>query len=78
MRYTETKLPRKSKKMTQKEFLDYLFEWLRFESGEDVCAKCAVCPKDRICPNADRDSIDFDYNTCLWGVKAYAEKHRTD
>lgn len=78
MRYTETKIPRKRKKMTEHEYACYLFDWLRFESGEDVCAKCAVCPKDRICPNADRDSIDFDYNTCLWGVKAYAEKHRTD
>lgn len=78
MKYTETKKPSKSKKMTQKELIDYLFEWLRFKSAEDVCSKCNNCPKEGICPNADENSIDFDYNTCLWGVKKYAEKHRTD
>lgn len=78
MRYTETKIPRKSGKMTERELARYLFDWLRFESAEDVCSKCVNCPKDGICPNFDRDTIDFDYNTCLWGVKEYAEKHRTD
>lgn len=63
---------------SNKEYAQYLFDWLRFDSSEDVCAKCANCPKDDVCPNADHNSVDFDYNTCFYGMKRYAEEHRTD
>lgn len=68
----------KAKKMTDREYAQYLLDWLRFDSSEDVCAKCANCPKDDFCPNADQNSVDFDYNTCFYGMKQYAEEHRTD
>ena len=61
--------------MTVKEYSCYLFDWLRFGSGEDVCSKCANNPKG-VCPNADRYSVEFDYNFCYYGVKKYAEQQR--
>lgn len=64
--------------MTDREYAQYLFEWLRFDSSEDICLKCANCPKDDFCPNADHNSVDFDYNTCFYGMKQYAEEHRAD
>lgn len=40
--------------MTDREYAQYLFDWLRFDSSEDVCAKCANCPKDDFCPKAEK------------------------
>lgn len=76
----ETGVPKHKIKseMTDKEYAQYLFEWLRFDSSEDICSKCVNCPKDNFCLNADPNSVDFDYNTCFYGIKKYAEGHRTN
>lgn len=60
--------------MTYKEFAKYLYEWLRFDSAEDCCSKCAYCPTKDICINVDGD----DEKLCFEGMKKYAEKQSAD
>ena len=74
---SETVIPKHEidSEMTDREYAQYLFEWLRFKSSEDICLKCANCLKDDFCPNADHNSVDFDYNTFFYGMKQYAEEH---
>lgn len=72
------KIDRRKKKMSDKEYIKYLSKWLRFDSGEDCCARCAYGPKTKLCPNWTKSGRLKSKQTCYDGMREYANKKRSD
>lgn len=66
------------KKMSDKEYIKYLSKWLRFDSGEDCCTRCAYDPKTKLCPNWTKSGRLKSKQTCYDGMREYANKKRSD
>lgn len=58
--------------MTDKEFIEYLFEELRY-GDDDICKKCICNSKDKLCESAEKGFIN---SICVEGVRKYAEANK--
>ncbi len=57
-------------------FEEYLFNWLRFETGEDCCSKCVNNTNSaELCCNFDSYGNIKEKKICHEGIIAYYEKH---
>ncbi len=61
--------------MNDKEFANYLLEWL-WTSSEDICSKCAYDPRTRMCQNIGEEERAADKKICFRGLRRYADGKR--